>query len=783
MKKNNIIIGLSSLALLGGLIGCVPKQSIDLTGDFDVETIFGRIGYNANKYRSEPLTKKDLYEATNISPNKTNESYEVQQVLALIKAGFSDVMPELDGYRTGAGIFNKRKIDEFHDWIDSYGLWGNKSYNPNEVATMELVNKLLSRIHTYMGTSLKDDYATFINKDLIDSLGGSSSYYESSLIDGRIVSSKVTQIIRDAANNNAKSSAYALFDNFYDIGLNSNTITLEGESDDYVNNFISEIKTISSCEEFMTHERNAFLTKGRNSVLFTPISTMEMGYNNDYQIVPYLKGIAGFDVEEFARNVATYNPEGYVSKLNIAKYKNIGLSDSDAELLTDNLKKFYTALKEEINAIKEVSLPKMFMTTDGVDPFEGTTLSLQGMLRDAGYQAFDIKVARESHIVMKAINNMLKDSANLDGLKANCIYQFLANKGYQYDETLSTNYPGTFIPYDFYNLQVAGYYSTTDEYAYAVQSTKELLSDYIVPAFKSNFVDNQWLSNESIASVNTKIDKMTSNLYWDLNGVDNLEFEKYFENVHYSTDYCRMSDELFKAKLDFSLKTILEKHLGYSEIYYFMSDPLTQNAYYFPNANSINIYFGFLLSRDEFSSFKDESGKIDIQNMLGQYGVVLGHEISHGFDSSGIYFDGDGNYLRSPIITSADSSKYKTLQNKVTKAYSKEEVFPGVETKGSTVLGEAIADIGGVNVCLSAIKNHEEGVTDFSKFFESFGSHFMTAIDYASYKSSGYANDVHPVGKARINGVLKYNKDFQKTYNIQPGDGMYVPLSDCIVIW
>ncbi len=199
--------------------------------------------------------------------------------------------------------------------------------------------------------------------------------------------------------------------------------------------------------------------------------------------------------------------------------------------------------------------------------------------------------------------------------------------------------------------------------------------------------------------------------------------------------------------------------------------PHMVNAFYSPLSNEIVLPAGIL--QEPFYS-EDYS----YEENLGAIGVVIAHELSHAFDSSGAQYDEKGNI--SNWWTEADYSEFEALAQRVADSYSKIEVIDGLFVNGDYTLDENIADLGAVSCAIETAKKHEG--FDFDKFFRSFAYSWAEVIPEKNLITQ-LINDEHSPAKVRVNGVLRNFEQFYNTYDIKQGDGMYLPPEDRVGIW
>lgn len=194
----------------------------------------------------------------------------------------------------------------------------------------------------------------------------------------------------------------------------------------------------------------------------------------------------------------------------------------------------------------------------------------------------------------------------------------------------------------------------------------------------------------------------------------------------------------------------------------------TVNAFYSPMGNLFVILNGVTSAMP----------KDTVEELYGTLGAVIGHEISHGFDSSGSQFDYQGNYV--DIFTTRDRSKFNNKVNKLIDFYDQIALTNTLYCNGDNLDGEATADMGGVKIMLQLAK--EIDGFDYDKFFRAFALVWARqpfGMDYVEYRAS----DSHPFNYLRTNVTLAQFDEFIETYDIKPGDGMYVAPEQRINIW
>ena len=204
--------------------------------------------------------------------------------------------------------------------------------------------------------------------------------------------------------------------------------------------------------------------------------------------------------------------------------------------------------------------------------------------------------------------------------------------------------------------------------------------------------------------------------------------------------------------------------------YFWSSMPsYTVNAFYSPQNNQFVILNGLLSGGFIGETFEET---------LGSLGMVIGHEISHSIDENGSKYDEYGQYNN---WWSVQSKRLFTEKlNKLKEYYRNVNLFGKTFVNGSRVNTEATADMGGLRVCLE-IASEINGF-DYDAFFKSF-ARTWSSMAYDMDRIDEYLEDEHPFDYLRCNVTLAQFDKFQETYNIQPGDGMYIAPEDRIAIW
>ena len=209
--------------------------------------------------------------------------------------------------------------------------------------------------------------------------------------------------------------------------------------------------------------------------------------------------------------------------------------------------------------------------------------------------------------------------------------------------------------------------------------------------------------------------------------------------------------------------------------------PQTVNAYYNPTTNEICFPAG-ILQVPFFDATADDAFN------YGAIGVVIGHEMTHGFDDQGRRFDKDGNMH--DWWTSEDGKNFTLRTDKYADFFSKIKVLPDLNANGRLTLGENLADHGGLQVAWYAYKNATkrnplpviDGLTADQRFFLAYAGVWAGNITEAEIRNRT-KSDPHSLGRYRVNGALPHIDMWYDAFNVKEGDKMFVPKSERLPLW
>lgn len=283
----------------------------------------------------------------------------------------------------------------------------------------------------------------------------------------------------------------------------------------------------------------------------------------------------------------------------------------------------------------------------------------------------------------------------------------------------------------------------------------------VISYYRTMLQDEEWMSDETREKAIEKLDNITINAVYpdkwrDYSGLS-LTGLSYLDCV--------------KETVKFNIKEDQAHTNGKVDKEFWNCNTLETNAYYIPSENSINIMLGIL--GGDF--YQDD---MKVEEMYAGIGSVIAHEISHAFDTNGAQFDKDGNLAY--WWSEDDYAAFKERADKLVKYYDGITAFAGEKVRGANIQSEAIADMAGVKSLLAIAKKKDN--FDYKLFFEHYAK-IWKRLSTREFEYMCLTQDVHPLHYLRTNVTVQQFDEFYDTFDIQPGDGMYLAPQDRINVW
>lgn len=311
---------------------------------------------------------------------------------------------------------------------------------------------------------------------------------------------------------------------------------------------------------------------------------------------------------------------------------------------------------------------------------------------------------------------------------------------------------------------------------YFPESSKKRMEELVKnlqQALRQRIAQQTWMTEETKRQAYEKLDAFYVKIgypdQWiDYSALNIDETLSYYENLVRATQF--MSHYYIDKRVN--------KRTDRTE---WLMKPQTINAYYNPTTNEICFPAG-ILQPPFFNAEADDACN------YGAIGVVIGHEMTHGFDDQGSQFDKDGNLK--DWWTETDKANFKKRTDVMRRFFDQVEVLPGLNANGQLTLGENIADHGGLNIAFQALQNamkthplpSKDGFTPEQRFFLSYGLIWANNIREEKLRQQ-VQTDPHSPARWRVNGALPHIEAWYKAFNISKKDPLYVPQKERVDVW
>ena len=398
-----------------------------------------------------------------------------------------------------------------------------------------------------------------------------------------------------------------------------------------------------------------------------------------------------------------------------------------------------------------------------------------------------ISVSQKEHL--QEVGKMMEEES-VEDLRTYFIWQVIDNAAsYLSDEISAANF-------DFYGKTLSGKQEQSPRWKRAVSIVNGTLGEavgqmyvakYFPPEAKERMVnlvknlqvslgeriDNlEWMSDETKAKAREKLATFYVKVGYpdkwrDYSGLTIDPSLSYYENLKRASDF----EDAYEL-------SFIDQPVDRDKWY---MTPQTVNAYYNPSTNEICFPAGIL----QYPFFDMQAD--DAMN-YGAIGVVIGHEMTHGFDDQGCQFDKDGNLNN--WWTAEDKEKFDARTKVMADYFDAIEVAPGVHANGRFTLGENIADHGGLQVSFNAFKHAMEehpldtidGFSPEQRFFLAYANVWAGNIrdEEILVRTKG---DPHSLGRWRVNGALPHIGAWYEAFHVTESSPMYVAPENRVSIW
>lgn len=629
--------------------------------------------------------------------------------------------------------------------------------------------------------SLKDDFAVAVNKDyyVTKEIPSGKSRVGVVLENEELLEKQIIGILEDKKNNSPE---------LQDAKLLYNTILNFKERDALgmkpVMPYLEKIQKITTIDELLEYTMKSQLD---DQVTLIPIAISEdLEDSTKHMVEIYYPDLVLWDSADYlkpsesSKRVENIYRE-YFKKL-LAK---VGADKETAERMVDDFFEFEGMIAGSLYTNEEQSAPDFIdrilnkVTIEEIKATEGT-VPLAESMEYLGISNADI-INIDAPDYIKKLNEIITEK-NLALIKnyltvgtiynmapyldSECFSLYLLRNQelYGLSEPKALKDYARDLVLDYYPYELGKAYCDATYTKQDKEKVKNVING-IIQEYKLMLMEEDFLSPETKQNALAKLDTLQIRaLYPD-------DWSKYITKFRFSKqnkgNLVAMLNEYSEYKFR---ESVAELNKPVDKSKWFVG-PLEINAFYNPTDNSISILAGFVghvLYNDEMST----------EEIYAKLGSIVGHEISHAFDTSGAQFDKDGNYNN--WWTDSDYAEFRKKAEKLDAYYDKIELWKGANVSGVMIDGEAIADMGSIK-CLLRMAAKQENF-DYDKFFRTYADLWAGKLtpETAEYY---YTSDTHPANHLRINVTCAQFEEFYKTYDIKPGDGMYIAPENRVSIW
>ena len=464
----------------------------------------------------------------------------------------------------------------------------------------------------------------------------------------------------------------------------------------------------------------------------------------------------------------------------------VGYSDEEIEQILTDLFEFETAVAANMKSRIEWREPNAAL--ESINP--ATIESLREM--SPNYPSADYMEKygwAESDLInvdepkwLEGLNALYTEE-NLPGIKAYILTQtlrqwitFLDEDAYRKDQEYYMTYygitedePDEDLAYEETRAAFPNCFARLYIDKYLNEETRNEITQLcqdVADTYKEIIMEEDWMSDETKEMAVNKLSNLKINAVYP---------DKWPDDSMYKVVSKAEGGTYFQAVLDFYSgmeQEMLSKINTKVDPDLWTVDILETNAFYNFQDNSINIIPGFFCS----ATYRSD---MSVEELYGTLGTVIGHEISHAFDSTGSRFDANGNVNN--WWTDEDLAAFDARSARVAEYFDGIVAFDdGTVIRGQLVQGESIADLGSMK-CILKMAGKIDGF-DYDQFFRAYAN-LWAGFGTIENLLDAAATDSHAFAYLRANVVIAQFDEFIETYDIHEGNGMYIAPEDRILVW
>ncbi len=659
-------------------------------------------------------------------------------------------------------------------------------FGQNGYGTKWVNSDVIGSVKATDNIRLQDDYAAAVNQDWLvssDQVRLTFADADDSVYDKKI------EILEEISGMDGKNAEE--FNKYYKLATDWET--RNAQEMDVLKTYLKGIDDISGKEELYAW----LIDREKNPSGIAPISYQK----NERSEKEPTKMVCCMDIPQRFLGL----DDLYYNGSEVAAIENKDLKEGELFIVLDALgyteKEKKKLIRANYRMEKKLLSAKSAATFKGVDSYTMTrkdAVALAGSYPlDAYLSSFGVKDEAPVSVDKRLLKKLdrLCGKGNLENMKAFLKVQFIKENYYNLDRNIFDQLvapsqkaggnsendiytPEKMEKMIFFNrylgqsamsaafneLYLEKYVSDED------QKRLEEMVQSIVDSYREILQNEDWLSEDGKKLAVEKLDNIATHVvspnnelidFNELNLVSEEDGGSFLE-AQLQLSYfarCQLADTLYKTYE----KTVWHPFLG--------PDTLSSNAVYMPAENAIYILAGVCEKPFYYEGISDEE-------LLGSLGVIVGHELTHGFDQNGIHFDKDG--IMRDWFPAGDKMTFNNRVMKLSSFYSGLRPFDQSSYNGSRISAEATADMGGMRITLNIAKNKPD--FDYDKYFKAEAVMWRSrySLDVEKYN---FEKDNHPLNYLRANVTDMQFDEFYETYNIQPGDGMYLEPDKRIAVW
>ena len=583
-----------------------------------------------------------------------------------------------------------------------------------------------------------------------------------------------------------KGSVSQKIGDLYKIGMDSVRLNSDGVTP--IKPLLDEIKGLKTRTELFD-----FLASNR-SIGLNPFFSYGIGpddMNSSMNILHLYQGGLGLGERDYyllQDKESKVIREGYL-KLIQAQFVNAGFTAQEGKKASEAVLKLETSIAKSHYTKEKARIPEENyhkMTLAELKAKSGQ-FDWKRHFSNMGIKRIDSLNVGQPEAVLAAVS--LMETSSMEDIKAYYSWNVINGNS----SLLSDNFVNT--DFDFYGRQLTGATALQPRWKRVVGLVEGCLGEavgqmYVKKYFPASskkrmlkLVNNlrasleeridslQWMSDTTKAKAKEKLSTITVKIgypdKWRDYSMLSIEDDSYLANIHRAMrfDYAYNLDKLGKP-------------VDKSEWQMF---PQTVNAYYNPSTNEICFPAGILQPPFFFAKGDDAAN-------YGAIGVVIGHEMSHGYDDQGRMYDKDGNMKE--WWTPADAGRFNIRTAVLVDHFNAIKVLGELKANGTYTLGENIADNGGLQIAYHAFLKTREGKSNTP--IDSFTPRQRFFLAYATVWADNIRDeeiirrtnlDVHSLGKWRVNGALPHIDAWYEAFDIKPTDPLYIQPEKRASIW